>query len=733
MSVTTKTHKPGEIPITSEDHHRRFTQYRDAFKNRGGNCDMFEGFRCLTFPYGAAAPSTCPDSCIPCTEQFVPTSLRNNPIAFQKVELHDDKMAASVIQSLVESTQSDYSFVRDKIQTHGNAIAKRWQKRSAEKREEILRNAVPDMPLDRNADIEQIFEGVNYLVDSMNNRASREEILKQQQTPEEPFLAPCLNIESLREDPMRLLALMHHRSHAHSSEWISFDKEVIQIYFNTGKLRRAYNPQCVVVQGPHFGSLVQWSENEAHWWQMIGYPLARHLLRVQSKIANLLRKVTEVLLDRAAEQAPQGRDFWNHLVSTSFKQEGCFVAASAYYSQVFAPPPRFDPLRIYKLLETRCRAAIDEAQLVQADPLYLRRLLRQVENSTMFALMSEKQKRQMLYMYSIGSMVKRNIWGYMGSVAREMVKYPPQERQGILHLSKEYEKELRKLEAAVRVRFEVLVNELGGFFATSRTFQYHFREGVQITDPEIAFRTDPLFWALVELAAQIVDSNWPAVRCFSFIEEHLAKSSAKERARIDQTLYDHLADMAFTDELLSAIKAHRSYTPLARNSKKATELYEKFVGPSISGIMIDIFHAGRKDAEIHDALQEFSRAPIPKKASNKEKLEYNIALNEKFKEYWHIFRAKSLQRPEVVSLGSEDEAIKRKFREYSEGEAYIFEAKQNAIKTAIAKEGRRLTQINACFTRLTRCQKNELNSPKPIGRIPPPQAASSNIRPSLPI
>lgn len=308
MSVVTKSHKPGEIPITKEDVQRRFDEMRHLYKKLGGKCDLFKGFSCETFPCGSATPPTCPETCTVCTEQFVPKGARDNPLSFERVKIHDDDLASSIIQSFITATQSDYASIKSKIETHGNAIAKRWQKKSVEKRIQLLRSAVPDIPLKRHQDIEEVFAGVNYFVDSMNNRVSNEAYQKYQNKREDPYLAPFLNSESLSEDPMRLLALMHHRAHSHPSEWIAFDRELLQTYYDHGSLRCAYNPRCVVIHGQNFGSLVQWSKDAAHRWQMIGDPLARHLFRVQAKISKFLREVTTELLSYAEEEAPKGRD-----------------------------------------------------------------------------------------------------------------------------------------------------------------------------------------------------------------------------------------------------------------------------------------------------------------------------------------------------------------------------------------------------------------------------------------
>ena len=58
---------------------------------------------------------------------------------------------------------------------------------------------------------------------------------------------PYLNIEILSEDHMTLLALIHHRSAAPMSDWVTFDSMQIKSSFSQGALEASYNPHCVVM------------------------------------------------------------------------------------------------------------------------------------------------------------------------------------------------------------------------------------------------------------------------------------------------------------------------------------------------------------------------------------------------------------------------------------------------------------------------------------------------------
>ncbi len=89
---------------------------------------------------------------------------------------------------------------------------------------------------------------------------------------------------------MRLLALMHHRSHSQPSEWMLFDRQHVQHSFHSCLFYTAYNPHAVVVStyasvflsvcdvadpfypsasqayGDQIGQLTQWQAPANHKW-----------------------------------------------------------------------------------------------------------------------------------------------------------------------------------------------------------------------------------------------------------------------------------------------------------------------------------------------------------------------------------------------------------------------------------------------------------------------------------
>lgn len=654
---------------------------------KAGLTDSWQDCKCIDFPHQSSArPSTCPASCKTCSDQFVPSTSRKNSVVY-KVEYHDDRQASSTIDELIRVANTDLAYIRAQIESNGDAIVKTWQGMQQADRVAILRIAMPDLFTNRHADLEVIFEEQRYLTEVLAGRALASEGPTH---PENSFFVPFLNKQFLSEDPTRLLALMHHRSHAHLSEWIPSDRERIQKYFHTPVLKNAYNPHCVILRQEKFGRLAQWSRDAAHRWEMCGYPLARQLLRMQCKIADFLKNVVKAIL-RSSNELPEGRSMWDQVISTSLRSDDDHVTKSAYHSQILAPPPKFDLEQIMSALETQANAALDHAALAQADPIYLRRSLRQIEHSAEYSISTPAEKRRMLFVASVKGMIDCDKWNFLLGRARTLQKSAKkQETIGAqpFQLSREYEDNLLAFESSLIMHFQTLVDELANLVGSNKSFRRYWRKGVQTLQGETAYRQDPLFFALAELGNQSGRNDRPPSWCFSFIDEHLAKASPEERARVDQPLYDHLSDMVVVDEALSGIRAHKSYGPLPPNSPVAEAIYEQIHGKSLSRLIEHLLASCAQDGQIQDTLQSFYKLPLPKKRSNVEMLKYNKTSKQAFTKYWDRVSAKMLSDPVFEDLCSDQKQwVVEKLESYKDGDAYMFETQQSSLANAIRVEG----------------------------------------------
>ena len=133
----------------------------------------WSGFAYNGLKHKSTAPSTCTPECGLCSDHFVPKMSRHSPKQ-ARLFTHDDATASSTIKLLVETTEIDYAYVRERIDTYGNAIAKRWQKTTVAEREKLIRAAMLNILADRHSDMEIMFKGLAH-VNRVNARLERGE------------------------------------------------------------------------------------------------------------------------------------------------------------------------------------------------------------------------------------------------------------------------------------------------------------------------------------------------------------------------------------------------------------------------------------------------------------------------------------------------------------------------------------------------------------------------------
>lgn len=92
----------------------------------------------------AAALPICPEPCSTCASQYLPFAWQREPLA-RTLTTHNDEEAAAELQKLTATIYDNLAFVKDRIQQHGDTLLKRWQKRTAEKRANLLLAAVPHL------------------------------------------------------------------------------------------------------------------------------------------------------------------------------------------------------------------------------------------------------------------------------------------------------------------------------------------------------------------------------------------------------------------------------------------------------------------------------------------------------------------------------------------------------------------------------------------------------------
>ena len=101
-------------------------------------------FSCPTFDsVSKASLPTCPIDCGHCCEQYTPQLCQEDPGAWSRVQALTNLEAEAHVQSLVIDTDNNYAYIRDAIDKNGDTILKRWRRRAATKRANIVLQAMP--------------------------------------------------------------------------------------------------------------------------------------------------------------------------------------------------------------------------------------------------------------------------------------------------------------------------------------------------------------------------------------------------------------------------------------------------------------------------------------------------------------------------------------------------------------------------------------------------------------
>ncbi|KUJ15560.1 uncharacterized protein LY89DRAFT_783691 [Mollisia scopiformis] len=177
------------------------------------------------------------------------------------------------------------------------------EKKSGEKRKALLLEADPTM-YPHQCDIRFTEEFVN----TPEQRRSLQSGVWDQNDPDltqgrarRPYrnicLLPYLNIESLKNDPARLLNIIYNRVKYSPKQWWGFDNYLLDKQWKIGSLSTPYNRSGLVTYGSRYGDLVPWQERSAHAHDIIGFPRGILVLEAQMKLSETLKAIVEKLVE----------------------------------------------------------------------------------------------------------------------------------------------------------------------------------------------------------------------------------------------------------------------------------------------------------------------------------------------------------------------------------------------------------------------------------------------------
>ena len=422
-------------------------------KNRGEKLSAEHPPEC---PFAA-----CDPECETCFCQYFPA----------RIEVSDAE-ALACVKHLSDSINTDRAFLLDAVAQNADWLVGRWKKKSVAKRMDLLDSLSRELTTEelQKATTDEEHLGVRLhkrkwgAVELVNRRShhpnndvdlrrhldkantNRDVIDKMLQHKLLDFiqvktcdmqsvqylttwLLPYLDIESLSEDPMLFLQLLHKRTTYSPEAWMMFDNIQIRLSENWQTLVPEFNKHCVNMSGPKYGAeLVPWEASRCHRWEIVGYNKAKHILTAQRAMMLLLREIVRALLSErqtsvggAASSAPSiptteagGNPKWNLLVDSGFTSFGKspssqhFIRGSA--KQPFSAPPTFDAVSALECVESMYRAALDELELSQTDPAFLQLAVRDLAASAYFDRVDSESRWNWFADEVLCSYYRRFVW-----------------------------------------------------------------------------------------------------------------------------------------------------------------------------------------------------------------------------------------------------------------------------------------------------------------------------------
>lgn len=321
-----------------------------------------------------------PCECHVCSQQFRPQLYQKRSV-FGYNKILSDNEARQMATELVNNTRKNFQYLRAKCDRSGAVIIKRWKKKSSEKRKALLLEVDPLMYPYQWSDIRFYEEFSNtpaqkalaeFGILDPDPDATQGKARRQYRNV---CLLPYLNIQSLKDDPARLLNIVYNRVRFSPEQWTPFDNYLLSKQWKIGSLITSYNRNCVIMYGPRYGDLVSWKSDLAHAWDIVGFPRAILVLEAQLKLSQFLRDIVEKLL--IGSDTGETTSIFTQTLDLGLKKatdnSSCVEFASVFINQPYSAPPIFNVNALLAISEAQVNLHGDHLWLLQTDPFFLRR------------------------------------------------------------------------------------------------------------------------------------------------------------------------------------------------------------------------------------------------------------------------------------------------------------------------------------------------------------------------
>lgn len=560
---------------------------------------------------------TPPCECIDCQHGFYVSMEQYRPALSYRGRISDSD-AKRVAAAHIRDAQKERQYLLQRLASHADIIMNRWKKKSRDKRQALLAETIPELYEHRWLIPRYCFTPESKL----GGLVDRAWVRRCQ------LLVPWLSVEVLKMNPMILFALLHNRTAYPLQDWATFDGRQLIHSWAMGYFDLNYSAKCVIMYGPRYGELVDWQAGSAHRADIIGFPKACLILEGQAYLMGALRKIVDKILEGVDLSKPANPQKWKLMTKLGFRHTNEVELWSPYTNQAFSAPPVFSIDNLISIAQTRLDALADHLWFLQTEPPYMRRYIRLLYQGEFYRTVDKDAAGAILTTQLFEDV--STYWRWMGIKSECMYvksvhdRFRDSIRPGEC-LPSVYDRALGALELLLvnevlhrTGSFETLIPQRPGFSHKwnfqwrpedgPTAFKVHRKPGASV-DQEELFDKDPLEWCLNQMQAKPdIQTNYDHTIIFAFLENHLAASGPKEKARVDEFLYQKLSDLAACHEMLVSVRLHRPQN-VARDIDEVLQSENRVAwkGWKISGYLTE-----EDTTSLGTALfTDFYEAPLP--------------------------------------------------------------------------------------------------------------------------
>lgn len=565
---------------------------------------------------------TPPCECIDCQHGFYASLEQYRPALSYRGRISDSD-AKRVAAAHIRDAQQERQYLLQRLASHADIIMNRWKKKSRDKRQALLAETIPELYEHR-----WLIPRYCYTPESkLGGRVDRAWVRRCQ------LLVPWLSLEVLKMNPMILFALLHNRTAYPLQDWATFDGRQLIISWAMGYFDLNYSAKCVIMYGPRYGELVDWQAGSAHRADIIGFPKACLILEGQAYLMGALRKIVDKILEGVDLSKPANSEKWKLMTKLGFRHTNEVELWSPYTNQAFSAPPVFSIDNLISIAQTRLDALADHLWFLQTEPPYMRRYIRLLCQGEFYRTVDKDAAGALLSTQLFQDVSTYWQWIWIKSECMYVKSVHDRFRDSIRPgecLPSVYDRALGALELLLvnevlhrTSSFETLIPQRPGF-SHKWNFQWRPKDGVTVfkvdrkpgasVDQKDLFDKDPLEWCLIQMQAKTdTQTNYDHAILFAFLENHLAASGSKEKARVDEFLYQKLSDLAACHEMLVSVRSHRPQN-VARDIDEVLQSENRVAwkGWKISGYLTEEDTISLGTA----LLTDFYEAPLPSGQKN---------------------------------------------------------------------------------------------------------------------